>query len=212
MAKLQKGTTFLNGNTYQDSDFNNLVDNATILPGAITEQTAGTPVSADSFLFYSVSAANLRKCTLTDIVGAFPVDQAAGTASLRTLGTSATQAAAGNDSRFPATLTGIRRANGAGADTVATPNQFAFNAVALAGGASVDWAAADMFTDSLSADRTFTFANVTNGRQIILALNMNGHTATFPSINGGSVTPSNTVGIHIFTFAKAGTWLLASAS
>ncbi len=51
MAGLQKGTTFLDGNTYNASDLNNLVDNATPQPALITQWSQKTtPIDADKIL------------------------------------------------------------------------------------------------------------------------------------------------------------------
>src|SRR5882724_617694 len=105
MADLQKGTTFTTGVSATAADLNNLVDSATILSAAITGKGAVTPDPADSLLIYDTSGSALAKCTLQNVIDAFPTDAAAGSKSLRTLGVGATQAVAGNDTRLPASVT-----------------------------------------------------------------------------------------------------------
>lgn len=67
MAQLSKGYTYTAGspnNVVNYTNLNQLVDAATLLPGAITDQSTATPVSGDSVLIYSASAGGLRKTTI----------------------------------------------------------------------------------------------------------------------------------------------------
>lgn len=208
MAKLSRGHTFTDGSTAVAADLNTLVDSAAILPGAITEQAGATPANADSFLIYSASASDLRKCTLADVVAAFPNDAIAATKSLRSLGTTSTQAAAGNDTRFPADVTGIRKSAGGGSsDIAAVPKDFAFPPVNLAAGLSIDWDAGDIFYDTLtgSVSYAYTFANVRAGRVIQVILKTLGYTGTitWPTLLGTAPIQTNGSTVHTFTFVNS---------
>lgn len=67
MAQLQKGTTYATGAQVTADNLNKHVDEAILLPGAITEQIAATSVTAaDSLLIYQPSI-GLRKATLNDV-------------------------------------------------------------------------------------------------------------------------------------------------
>ena len=57
MAQIQKGTTYTSGGTVTDANLNNLVDNATLLAGAITEQSPASPLSSVDVLLVSQSSA-----------------------------------------------------------------------------------------------------------------------------------------------------------
>lgn len=188
MASIQKGTTFTDGVSANAAALNNLVDAATILPGIITDRTTATPATADQFLIYDASASALAQCTLQNIIDAFPTDATALSKSLRTLGTGATQAVAGNDARLSATLSagvGKLRVVGTGGfgslDTAAAPKDLIFTPVNINTLTNIDWDTADVFYDAaLSANKTYTFSNVRDGRVIVLQINQNGHTVAFP--------------------------------
>lgn len=208
MADLQRGHTFVNpssGNTA--ADLHELVDSATILPAFITAKSGvATLEDVDVFLTYDSSASALKKVTFANLYGSIPTDQAAGTASLRTLGTTSVKAAAGNDTRFPASVTGFRVGAGTGsADVAATGKDFR-HPVDIDGDTEIDWDAGNVFYDSLSANRTFTFANQRLGRQIEIILTLNGHTPTFPVGLATVVVGSGTTVLHvILTYSGVGT-------
>ena len=71
MAQIQKGETFTDvspGKSVTSTRLNNHVDGATVLPGAITEQTdlAAAIATADYYLVYDASAAGLKKVAAGD--------------------------------------------------------------------------------------------------------------------------------------------------
>lgn len=203
-----RGFTFVDNTTGTAANLNALVDSAIILPGAITEQASLAPVAADQFMFYSSSLASLKKCTLTQLIAAFPGDATAGTKSLRSLGTGATQAAAGNDTRFPASITGPRVGHGAGADTVANANDLAFGAQNLLGGLNIAWDAAEVFYDTLSgaSNKTYIFSNLPIKARVITVVLLKGSwTGTvinWPTLIGASPLVDTSATANVYTFIK----------
>ncbi len=86
MAQLQKGTTYVLGDTVTPTNLNAHVDSAALLPGAIVDQSAKTvPVGADSVLLHSAADSALRKATLTDLGAALTAGAATRLATPRTL-------------------------------------------------------------------------------------------------------------------------------
>jgi len=71
MAQIQKGTTYGTtspSNLVTSTNLNNHVDDAVLLPGAITDQTAKTVLaSADSILVHSSADTALRKTTAAQL-------------------------------------------------------------------------------------------------------------------------------------------------
>lgn len=201
-TQLSKGTTYTAGGSVTDVNLNALVDAGSILPGCISEQTQAAPAVAAMFLYRS-NTGSLRKCSLTQVINAFPADDAAGTPSLRRLGTTSIKAAAGNDNRFPANVTGIRLgANAASNDTAATAKDFSYP-LDMSGGTTIDWDVANVFYDTLAGNRTITaFSNLRIGRQIHVIIKLNGFTVTFtPVISGGieSLGAGTTFSHYVFT-------------
>lgn len=72
MAQIQKGTTYGTSspsNLVSATNLNNHVDDAVLLPGAITDQTAKTVVAdADSLLIHSSADVALRKTTIAQFL------------------------------------------------------------------------------------------------------------------------------------------------
>ena len=72
MAKISKGTTYTAGMSVTHTNLNNLVDSATLLAGAIDEQTEATQLATgDTFLVTSSSA--LKRVTLANLLKVAPV-------------------------------------------------------------------------------------------------------------------------------------------
>lgn len=72
MAQIQKGTTYGTtspSNLVSSTNLNNHVDDAVLLPGAITDQSAKTvPADADSLLLHSAAHVDLRKMTVAQFL------------------------------------------------------------------------------------------------------------------------------------------------
>jgi hypothetical protein len=200
-AQLSKGHTFHDGDTgVAAATLNSIVDSATILPGAITEQANAAPTVDDSFLFVDVTSGGLKRCTFQQAINLVPANSPASTAALRKLGVGANMAAPGNDSRFPARFRGIRVANGPAPDTAAVVGDLTLPNVNLTGAAHtvVDWSRGSVFYDSLSANKTYTFEAALNGQSIQLIIKKNGHTPTLPAAIGTVVVGTGTTFLHVF--------------
>ncbi len=155
---------------------NNFLGGAAIQKEFVTGQSIATPATGDYLLLNDVSANGLARATIATVVATVALtDQAAGVASMRTLSTTATSAAAGNDTRFPASVTGIRKGAGAGsADTAALTPDFAQAPTAIVltvGVGAADCSLNTNFTCALPTSITsctITFNNVPNGAMIRL--------------------------------------------
>lgn len=204
MSELQKGFTFQDGTTGTAAQLHQLIDGAIILPGFIGDKAVTAPVGGDRFVFYQSNTQSLRAATLDGIKAAFPHGGAAGAYALRKLGSGAGEAAPGNDARFPARLRGVRLGNGPQPDTVAGAQDLCFPAVNLHGTPQIDWLASDLFYESLTANKTFTFANVpiNKAQMITVALKLNGFTVTWPSLLGAAPEINASATVHYFTFIR----------
>jgi hypothetical protein len=72
MAQLQSPETYVDGQQVTATRLNNQTNGATLLPGAITDQTnitANTVASGDSLLLYDLSATALREANVSDVLG-----------------------------------------------------------------------------------------------------------------------------------------------
>jgi hypothetical protein len=211
MADIQRGHTFTDGSSGNVSaDLHELVDDATILPEFITGKGAViTLEDTDLFVVYDNSATALKKQTFANLKASFPKDDTADTYSLRRLGTTSQKAAAGNDTRFPASVTGIRVGAGAGSNDIAATGKDFRHPVDLSGeddDTVIDWDIGNVFYDELSANRTFTFANKRIGRSIQIVIKLNGHTPTWPVDIGTVVVGTGTTFLHLFlTYTAEGT-------
>jgi hypothetical protein len=95
IAQIPTGQTSITVPLGNDARF---TDTRVPTDGSVTGGTAGAGVKIAA---NTITAANIVNATITDVqIAAANKDGAAGTASLRTLGTGAAQAAAGNDSRL----------------------------------------------------------------------------------------------------------------
>lgn len=97
MADITAGLTFVDDDTYAAGDLNTLVGNAVINPALITGKSAVAPATTDNVLISDTSNSGaLIKNTIAVVLDLQLKDAAAGTASMRTLGTGGQQAAQGN--------------------------------------------------------------------------------------------------------------------
>ena len=84
MAQIQSPETYVDGQQVTAARLNNQTNGATLLPGAITDQTnitANTVASGDSILLYDLSATALREANVSDVLGSnVPVTTSAITA------------------------------------------------------------------------------------------------------------------------------------
>lgn len=158
----------------------NYVNGATILPAFISGKSSVSPLSGDSIVFFQASSSNLVKSTLGTVLGlvSLPaVDPVAGTAGSRTLGAGAQQAAPGNDTRFPASVTGLRKGGGVGSnDIAATPPDIAFTptGAGFAGAVTLNCAVSNIFFVTLNANATVTLSSVPDGGTVIVITQQDG--------------------------------------
>jgi hypothetical protein len=170
MADLSGGYTFVDGSgALTAARLNALIGSATILPAFITGKSSITPDVADSIVFYDTSGTVLGKCTITALITAMQ-------------GTSSGKLAAGNDSRFSASVTGLRLGAGAGADTAAKAKDLAFAptiAVPTAGAVTCNCALNNLFTIDFIVNTTVTLTNISDGDQICLQITQKGAVGSY---------------------------------
>jgi hypothetical protein len=84
MAQIQSPETYVDGQQVTATRLNNQTNGATLIPGAITDQTAlaaGTVATGDQVLLHDASASALRRATAGDLLGSnVPVTTSAVTA------------------------------------------------------------------------------------------------------------------------------------
>ena len=80
MAQIQKGTTYTSGGTVTDTNLNNHVDNATLLAGAITDQTSVSVLASGNQLL--VDQSGLKRVTVGNL---FATPQAIGSTTPNTV-------------------------------------------------------------------------------------------------------------------------------
>lgn len=82
MGQISKGTTFITGQQVTAANLNNLVDNATLQPTAITAQTQATTVADTNLLLTTpFSGASLNKISLSTIVTSLSLAKTTGNQS-----------------------------------------------------------------------------------------------------------------------------------
>ncbi len=157
MSDLSTGYTFVDGSgALTAARLNTAIGSATILPAFITGKSAITIDVADYLPFYDTSGTVIGKTTLTNFITSIQ-------------GTTSGKVAAGNDSRFPATITGLRLGNGASADTAAVAKNLAFAPTAApptAGAVTLNCALNNLFTTTFVANTTVTLTNISDGDTI----------------------------------------------
>jgi len=168
MADLTSPESFVDGQEdgVTAARLNNHVNGAQIQSAFISGKAAVTPATGDYAVIFDVSGAALAKCTLAALVAAvYASDPAAGVAGARTLSTTSTTAAAGNDTRFPASVTGIRKSAGVGStDTAAVSSDYAQAASAIIESAGAG-------TGNAALNRKFTWAFPTSTTACTITIN-----------------------------------------
>ncbi len=107
MADLAAGEVFVDAGIVNGTRLNNHVNGATILPGFISRLTATTPVAADFVVWGSADGTIIKKVTITNLFSLITSNAAAGTPSLRSIGTTSVEAAPGNILALANTFTGL---------------------------------------------------------------------------------------------------------
>lgn len=179
--QFSRGITFLDGTSgHVAAELHALIDSAHILPAAITDQPAANPTTGDRYIFVQASTNTLKSVTHTNLIANFPHDGPAAVFSLRRLGVGANQACSGADVRLRNPITGLRWGQAAAVDRVAVPQDVTFDAKQLTT-TIIDFTKAEIFYDSLTADKTYTWTGGHTGRRIIVQIKLNGHVPTMPT-------------------------------
>lgn len=89
-----------------------------------------------------------------------------------------------------------------------TTNVSAYRPSVAVSGTVIDCSKSDTFTISLTANTTFTLANMTDGQIVLVEVtDTNTSTIAFSGVrwSGGSAPSQTTNGVDVYTFAKIGT-------
>lgn len=216
MSQISKGTTY--GPTSPDNqvtyiNLNAHVDSATLLPGAITDQTSKTvPASGDQLLLHSAADTALRQVSLANLFGRpLPIGSTiANTGAFTTL-TADTGAFTTLTADSATILNGTANLVECAADTLSC-DVFRINAE-LGYGTSGAIALAFSTTSNalifLTGNATFSFLAITAGAQMKLALKNNTGspiTLTWPAfVTAGAAIPtslsaSQTIIVDFFSY------------
>lgn len=169
MAQIQKGTTYGTtspSNLVTSTNLNGHVDDAVLLPGAITDQTAKTVLaSADTILAHSAADTALRKTTVAQVFASpQPIGSTtASTGAFTNLSASGTVSGTGFSSYLasPPSIGSTTPASGA-FTSLSTTGQYKSAATAVAA-LNVDCSLGNYFTKTIGTNSTFTFSNVPTG-------------------------------------------------
>lgn len=196
---LQTGVTFADGDTVNAAALNNSINNATILPTFLYNKGSGSPASSDLFLFYQSGTSSLKQATLATLF----------TAGLNFTPHAANTFWAGPSSGSAATPT--FRTIVPHDTTVATNSTVS---------ATLDASVARTFSRVLTANTTFTVANMLDGETISVlvqqAASGGPYTAAWSGIAWrGGTAPVQTATANkrdIYTIIKIGGTGFGSAS
>jgi hypothetical protein len=174
MPELQKGQTFVDGQTVNAANLNNLVDLGIALEGLISDKTDTVPALTDYVLFWK--GGSLFKCKFSELPAqvssvalAMPTNELAVTGSPVT--TTGTLTAAWKNQPGNKFFAG----NGVGAGTTPTFRLLGAEDMAIASvtvaATTVDWSLGNLFYKQVTADTTFSFTNPQDGQtiQVIIA-------------------------------------------
>lgn len=223
LSTLELFTDTVPDNAVNAARVNNAFATLRILPEFITSRGAVTPVGGDTIPFFDLSGTVIGKCTFQELFTAL-ADPAAGVAGPRTLGTSALKAAAGNDDRFPADVTGIRKGVGAGKNDVAatesdlprTPNAIGNSGT----GATIPCVSLLTHTITMTGNATLTITGLADGAiaRVLATQDASGsrtitwvHAGLTFKYVGASAGPSTTaLYVDLFTLHRIGTVVYVS--
>jgi len=214
MADLQKGDTFIDGQTVTGARLNNLVDLGTVLAAFLSGKAQVTPVGADVLLLLQTSSGNLKKA----LISALPYVTSAG------LVMPSEFSVANSPVTGAGTIT-VTKANKNGNLVYASPDgstgQPAFrslvpkdiNALTVTVAAStIDWSLGQAFTKQITGNFTPSFTNTRDGQTIRLLVVQGGGGNIIWSIGalnwvGGAIPVFTTTTGHadMFEFTKIGT-------
>lgn len=206
MAQISKGTTY--GPTSPDNqvtyiNLNAHVDSATLLPGAITDQTSKTvPASGDQLLLHSAADTALRRVSLANLFGR-PLPIGSTTASTGAFTTLTADSAT--------ILDGTANLVECAADTLSC-DVFRINAelgYGTSGAIALAFSTSSNALILLTGNATFSFLAITAGAQMKLALKNNTGspiTLTWPAfVTAGAAIPtslsaSQTIIVDFFSY------------
>lgn len=206
MSQISKGTTY--GPTSPDNqvtyiNLNAHVDSATLLPGAITDQTSKTvPASGDQLLLHSAADTALRRVSLANLFGR-PLPIGSTTASTGAFTTLTADSAT--------ILDGTANLVECAADTLSC-DVFRINAelgYGTSGAIALAFSTSSNALILLTGNATFSFLAITAGAQMKLALKNNTGspiTLTWPAfVTAGAAIPtslsaSQTIIVDFFSY------------
>lgn len=212
MPDFQTSEVFGDGEVFNAQRTNNAFATLAAQIAFITGRALITPVGGDSVLFFDLSGNVLGKCTFTQLAVALQ-------------GLTSSTLASGSDSRFPATITGIRKGAGVGSlDTAAALSDFVRAPAILTlvtGAATGDCTLYDKFTCTLIANATITLTGIPDGGCVYLQTTQDGtgsRTLAFVTAGltqtklGGAAAPTAAAGsVDIFKLERFGTQLRITA-
>jgi hypothetical protein len=189
--QLQKGHTFIDGDTVNGALLNSIVDEGIVLSGAITEQTAlvGTADPTDLVQVYDVSATALRKATFSQFPSVNSVSLVMPTTEFDVTNT---------------TVAGVATLTAAWKTTIPL-QKFLASPVASSGApifrdltapdltlppvnialATIDWSNGNLFVKVLTGPITFAMAGISDGQSITVLVSQSGagnFTVAWPTI------------------------------
>jgi hypothetical protein len=218
MPELQKGQTFVDGQTVNAANLNNLVDLGIALEGLISDKTDTVPAATDYILFWK--GGSLFKCKFSELPAqvssvalAMPTNELAVTGSPVT--STGTLTAAWKNQPGNKFFAG----NGTGVGTTPTFRLLGAEDMAIASvviaATTIDWSLGNVFFKQLVTSSTsIGFVNVQDGQTIQVLINQDGvggRTVGFPSHlwwRGGAypvqAKVANTIDIWTFTAYGSG--------
>lgn len=188
MSDINGGETFADGQTLSGERLNNHVNEAVIQPDFVGTKSIVPPVGGDHLLALQASTGQLRRVTVQGVA------QVGGNVSSVGLDMPSTFEVTGSPVTGAGTLTADWIPGNAN-KVMATPADGSMGKIALRArdprdvrfasvtvpAAVIDWSQADKFARALVANTPFTFTNVTNGAEIVVAIQHNSHLAHWPA-------------------------------